>query len=463
MLCRCIRHASYFNGALLAALWLSAPRPLAAQQSPQPATAVPMRLTIPMAIDMALAHNRKLELERLSVRDSEQEKRIAESHFYPVVKNQSTVLHITELEGVVIPAGALSSGTSGGPIPAGTLRIGQGALETYTSGTGLEQPLTQMFTIRAGVRAADADLHIAKIRVGNAEGAVSLAVHQLYYNCLIEELKFAAAEDAVKSSAVEEEENGKGVKEGSLLSEIELGSRADLLDKQRAALVSKLTLDDLYREFDDALGLSLGARPDLDPDSLGELPTLPARDKAVEFVVQANPAVLIARQRVEKAKAAVSSAQDAYIPDVTGIARYSYQSGVPLLEHNFGTFGGEVSYTLFDGGARQANLRGARIKLSMAQKQLAEAENDAKIQISAAYDKVEQLQMLLKVSELTLAVREENYRVEVQRQQVSAVLESVVANAHAAATAARANVLSSRLNLYLAEDDIKQQMGEVPR
>jgi multidrug efflux system outer membrane protein len=460
---RFARHPSISSGVLFAALAFTILKGVAAQGPPQEAATASTHLTLPMAVDMALAHNRKLELARLSVRDSEQGKRIAESHFYPVIKNQSTALHVTELEGVVIPTGALSSGTLAGAVPASTVRIGQGALNTYTSGTGLEQPLTQMFKIRAGVRAADADLEIAKVQAADAEDMVALRVHQLYYSCLIEHLKSTAAEDAVKSADVVEEENEKGVKEGRLLAEAELSSRADLLDKQRFVLVSRLTLDELYLELDDTIGLRLGTRPDLDPDALGEFPGLPARNKAIEFVIEKSPAVLSARQNVEKAKAGLSSAQDAYIPDVTAIARYSYQSGVPLLKHNFGTFGGVVSYTLFDGGARQANLRAARLQLAMAQTQLAQAENDVTIQVSAAYDKVEQLQALLKVSELTLEVRQESYRIEVRRQQVSASLESAVENAHAAATAAKVNVLSAQLDLYLAEKDIKRQMGELPR
>ncbi len=80
-----------------------------------------------------------------------------------------------------------------------------------------------------------------------------------------------------------------------------------------------------------------------------------------------SPAIRSAEEELLKAKAGFGAAKDAYIPDITGLARYSYQSGVPLLVHNFGTFGFNLSYDLFDGGSRHAELKGARTVLSQAQ------------------------------------------------------------------------------------------------
>jgi len=449
--------------ASVTALILAVPLGVYAQGVAPELAGSPVHLTLPAAIDMAIAHNHKLEMARLSIHDSEEQRRIAEYHFYPAIKNQSAVLHLTELEGIVVPAGALSRGTSAGLIPAGTLRIDQGSATTYTSGTGLEQPLTQIFKIHAGVKAADADLNTAKIQAGDAENGIAVEVHQLYYSYLIEQLNGSTAEDALKASTIGEEENQKGVQEGRLLTDVELGSRADLLDKRRSVLVSELNLDDLALRLDDTLGLPLGTKFVLDPDALGEMPVLPSRTEAIEEVLQKSPLVLTSRQGVEKAKAGLAAAHDAYIPNITGLARYSYQSGLPFLQHNFGTFGASFSYDLFDGGAREANLRDARIKLSMAQTQLAQTQNDVRIQIAAAYDKVEQLQELLKVSQLMLETRDESYRIQSQRAQVNAELASGVAAAHAAATAAKLSVLNAQLNLYLAQDAIKRMLGEMPR
>ena len=105
----------------------------------------PMQLTLSQAIDLALKQNRDLKLAQLAVIDKEHKKEIARSDYFPHIKNESSVLHVTELAGVEIPAGTFGVTPAIGPIPGHTLLIDQGALTGYTSGTGLAQPLTQMF------------------------------------------------------------------------------------------------------------------------------------------------------------------------------------------------------------------------------------------------------------------------------------------------------------------------------
>jgi outer membrane protein TolC len=453
--------------ACLMQLALVSPVFLAAQEVPATPVAevrhdpAVVHLTLPAAVQMALAHNRHITLVHLAVTDSEAQKRLAESHYYPVLKNQSAVLHITELEGVKIPTGAIGQTTTG-LLPAATLTIDQGAATTYTSGTELAQPLTQMFKIRAGVKAANADLNSARIQSDDTENGIVLLVHKLYYGTLIEQMRGLAAQDAVDAATVVEEETKRGVEEGKSLTDAELQSRTDLLDKQQAALASRLNLDDLTLQLDDALGLPLGTHLVLDPDSVGAPLELPTRSEAIALLLAKSPTILSARQTVEKAKAGVAAARDEYIPEITGIARYSYQSGLPFLAHNFGTFGAAFTYNLLDGGGREAKLKDARIKLTLAQTELQQAENDVRIELSSAYDKAEQLEQLLSVTSQAMEAREESLRIQSERAKANAQLASGVAAARAALASARMNALNSQLSLYLVKNDIQRRLGERP-
>lgn len=450
---------SSFLALLLAALIATAMPTARAQQSET--AGAPEALTLPQAVAMALQHSHKLALARLSVQDSQEQKRVAQAHFYPKLSNESNVLHITQLEGVVIPAGALSHGTSAGLIPAETLRIDQGADTGYTSGTGLLQPLTQLFKVHAGVRAADADLRSAQISEQDAEHGIALEVHQLYYNYLIEETRETAAQDAVQAARVSAQEAGQAVQHGQLLTNVELGSQANLLDKEQEALVTKLQLDDLTLKLDDLLGLPLGTKLALSPSDLGAPPQLPKRADAMKTVLENSPSVLEAQQSVRKAQAGVTAARDAYIPNITGIARYSYQSGLPFFTHNFGTFGASFTYDLFDGGAREAKLHDAHIKLSMAQTQLAQVENDVSIELSSAYDQEEQLQQLVNVASMALKAHQDTLRIQQQRVRVKAALPSAEAMAESDVATAQANLLNARLSLYLAQNNIARLLGMV--
>ncbi len=430
--------------------------------NPEGAVRPTVSLTLPRAIEMAMQQNRRLKLANLSVAESETKRSIARSDYYPHISNQSTALYLTQLEGVVIPAGAFGSPTLTGPIPSQSLRLGQGAQAAYTSGTGLVQPFTQMFKIHAGDRAATADVQIARINETDAENSISLLVHQLYFNILTAQAHLDAAKRSASAASINESENTQAVTEGKSLDVATLQAHAAYLDRQQTVLTQQLAIDDAMLQFDDVLGLPLGTRLILDGESLGLPPMLPSRSEAIAAFKASNTKVLSARQTVEKAKAAVSAAHDAYIPDISGMARYSYQSGVPFLVHNFGTFGGLVSYDLFDGGAREAKLKQAKIELQMAETQLQQTESDVAIQISAAYDKTEQLQQLVSVVDEALTARIEASRISAQRVAQDAELASSAAKDDAAVYDTKASLLEARLGLFFAEDNILQMLGHRP-
>jgi len=423
----------------------------------------PMQLSLSQAIDLALKQNRDIKLAQLAVVDSQHKKEIARSDYFPHIRNQSSVLHITDLAGVNIPAGAFGNHPDTGAIPGQNLVIDQGGLTSYTSGTGLEQPLTQMFKIHASNRAATADINTAKIQVNQAENGIALKVRQLYFGILIAQLKQKAAAEQVAAGEVKLQESLQDVERGNALDVAVLESRASALDARQAALTQRLQIHDLTISLNDLMGLPLNTDLALDADVSAASMSVPSREECVRIAQQHSPEIQAAKQGVEKAKAGLSAAKDAYIPDVTGLARYSYQSGVPFLVHNFGTFGFTLSYDLFDGGRRVAGIKDAQTVLSEAELNLTKVEDEVEVQVETAYDKVEQLQDLAGVAAEALKAREEASRVTDRRFEQNAALDSARSEAHAKAISAQASYLEATLGLSLATGDLKRTIGELPR
>jgi outer membrane protein TolC len=421
-----------------------------------------VQLTLSKAVEMGMQHNRHLTLARLAADESREKRAIAQAPYYPHIANESSALYLTDLEGVTIPAGAFGDVASTGLIPNHTLSIGQGAQEAFTSGTGLVQPITQIFKIRAGSKAAETDVQTAEITEKDTENSISLLVHKLYFAILTAEAQLSAAKESVSAAAVVEQESIRAVAEGHSLEVATLESHADLLDQQQSLLKVQLSRDDLTLQLDDALGLSLGTKLLLDANVDADSPTLPSRSEAISMARAHNPKVLEAQQAVEKAKAGLAAARAAYIPDISGLARYSYQSGIPFLVHNFGTFGGSLSYDLFDGGARELKVKQARIQLEMARTQLDQTEADVAIGIAAAYDQVDELHQLVAVASESLTARTEAARISTQRQHENAELPSGVAKSQAVVYAANASFLEAKLGLFLAESNIQQMLGVRP-
>src|ERR1700760_606758 len=422
----------------------------------------PLRLSLSQAIDMALKENRDLKLARLAVTDSEHKKEIARSAYFPHIKNESSVLHLTGLAGVQFPAGSFGTHASTGPIPGQNLIIDQGALTTYTSGTGLAQPVTQMFKIHESNRAAIADIKIARIQLEQAEDEVALKVRQLYYGILIAQLKQQAAAEDVSASRVKNQESNDAVERGQALEVAALESHASFLDAQQSALTQRLQIHDLTITLDDLLGLPLTTELQLDEETIASMP-IPSREECIRIAREHSPEIRAAQQALVKAKAGLAAAKDAYIPDITGLARYSYQSGVPFLVHNFGTFGFTLTYDLFDGGQRMAEIRDSRTILSEAELNLVKVEDDVSVQVEKAYDKVEQLQDLGGVTEEALKARTEAAPLTHRQFEKNPPLASPRAEAHAKAISAKASTLEAALGLSLAQSDLMRTIGRLPR
>jgi outer membrane protein TolC len=428
------------------------PRTAAAQDN------TPMELTLSQAIDLALKQNRSLKLAQLAVVDSEQKKRIARADYFPEIKNESTAFRITELQQLVIPEGSLGVG-----LPPKTAVIFQGGLTGYTSGTGLSQPLTQMFKIREDNRAATADVNSARIQVKQAENDVALKVRQLYYGILIAQLKETAAKREADAAQLKLQESTSSVEQGNALEVVALESHAALLDAKQTILTQNLQVRDLTFELNYLLGLPLNTRLKLSEDLSAASASISPREECVRIAREQSPEIRAAQQAVEKAKAGLAAAKDAYIPDVTAFARYSYQSGIPFLVHNFGTFGVIFTYELFDGGRRNAQIDESRTTLSQAEVSLAKAKEEVTVQVEIAYDKVEQMQNFIAVAEEVLKTRAEAALVAESQFEQNAALASARAEAAAKTSSAKASLLEANLGLSLAQGELRRAMGEIPR
>jgi outer membrane protein TolC len=426
-------------------------------------SATPVPLTLSHAIELALRQNRSLQLARLAVVDSEHKKEIARSAYFPHIKNESGLLHLTELAGVEIPAGAFGVPPATGPIPAKSLFIGQGSATTYTSGTGLTQPLTQMFKIHESNRAATADIDTAKTQVNQAENEIALKVRQLYFGLLIGQLKLRAAVSEASAGELKAKESTDAVAQGRALEVAALESRASLLETRQAVLTQQLLTHDLTLALDDLLGLPLNSKLQLDDDASTASVAIPNREECLRIAQEQSTEIRAAQQAVIKARAGLGAAKDAYIPDITGLARYSYQSGVPLLVHNFGTFGFSFSYDLFDGGRRNAEIKDSRTLLSEAELSLAKAKDEVTVQVETAYDKVEQLESMVSVAEEALGVRTEAARLADRQFEQTAALASAREEAHAKADSAKAALLEATLGLSMAQGDLKRTIGQIPQ
>ena len=424
----------------------------------QPESNIPRRLNLHEAVERALKHNHAVRIAGLHVEEEQHAKEVARSAYLPTIRNDSEFAHATDTQFIGIPAGAF--GTVGGStIPPRPFNISQGEKNFIASGTGLTQPLTELFKIKAGNDLARAELNASREKSRGVQNDVALQVRELYYNILVLQSKHQAIEANIRAAEDLQSERVQQVKYGSTLEVDLIESKAQLLQAKQDLLTTELQVSDLQLKFNDIVGLPLKTDVALDPD-------VPApsgsceREQCVKLALESHPEITQARAEMEKASAGVRAAKREYIPDIEAFARYSYQENVPFLARNFGTFGVHFGYDLFDGGKKRATLRERDAQLAQAKENLARISDEVEVRVQTAYNKLERTQQMVAVSQELLSTRQEARRVSAQQLQQGTYLRSQADAAAAQEFEAQTLLLQSQLEYAQAQDELTNATGQ---
>jgi outer membrane protein TolC len=428
----------------------------------QAETPGPRQITLQEAVALALKHNHAVRISAYQVEEKEQSKDVARSRYFPTIRNDSRLLRVTDSQFVQFPAGSLGT-AAGTPIPTQPLTLNQGGHTFIVSGTELDQPLTQLFTrVKPGNAIASAELDATRANARQTQNQVALQVHELYYKVLIAQLQRKAAETKIKATEDSENESVEQVEYGGALPEQLIDSRAQSLEAQQDLLTTDLQLSDLTMDLDDAMGLPVTTQLTLDP-TVPALHDVCALEECIKATLKSHPEIVAARAEVEKASGALQLSKADYIPDVTAFARYSYQDNVPFLARNFGSFGFQLNYDLFDAGRRRAEVRESGAILSKAQENLARVTEEAELRVQTAYNKLERTKQMVDVSEKVLALREESTRVSAHQLEQGAALKSAAEGAAARELEAKSLLLQSQLDYIAAGDELTEAIGQTPQ
>jgi outer membrane protein TolC len=443
----------------LLALALSAGTSVVAAQ--QPDITGSRRITLPEAVDLALAHNHEVRLAHLSAAEKDRAKDVARSAYFPQVRNETSVVHLTDTQLVEIPAGGLGL-VGAAPIPPQTLILNQGGVSAVTNGTGVVQPLTQLFSVRAANDIARADADGTREKARAVENATALLVHQIYYRLLIADVRQRAALAKIQASEDVQRERVAQVRYGSALEADLLETRARALQARQELLTTELQRSDLQMQLNDVIGLPLTTPLVLEP-AVSTPPEQCERDACVRAALETHPEIAEARAQVQKATSAVRLAKSELVPDVEAFARYSFQNNVPFLAGRFGTVGIRASVDVFDGGRKRAVLRERETQLAQARENLARMSEGVELRVHTAYNRMERTRQMIAVSEQLVALRGESRRVTTELLARGGALGSQAKESLTQELEARAVLLEAQLDYVQAADEMNAAMGLRPR
>lgn len=424
------------------------------------ASPVARRITLEEAVQLALKHNHIVRIAGYKVEEKEHAKDAARSAYFPILRNDTNVLEVTDTQFIGIPAGSLGT-VDGTAIPASSVTLNQGGRHLITSGTSLTQPLTELLKIKPVNDIAAAEITATRGKRQQTQNEVALRVHQLYYHVLIAQAHREAVQARIQASDVLNRERLDQVKYGSSLQEEAIESHAQSLEAKQDLLSTELQLSDLIMQLDDAIGLPLTTKLTLDP-GVRQMGDGCEREQCIRTALESHPDILEARAQIEKASAAVRLAKREYLPDIEAFARYSYSDDVPFLARNFGTFGVHLGYDLFDGGRRNATIGEHKAQLAQAEENLARVKEEIELRVQTAYNKLERTRQMVKVSEELVALRKESHRVFAQQVKEGSALRSQVDSAAARELDANTLLLQSQLDYIQARDEMTVAIGQTP-
>jgi len=450
----------------LALLCLLLPRTHSATAIAQEAPAkeaklpAPRQISLDEAVQLALKHNHVVRISQFKVEEKRHTKDLARSAYFPILRNDSSLYHLTDTEFIGIPAGSL--GVVGGTlIPSSTAVLNQGGRTLITSGTGLTQPLSDLWKIKPANDVAAAELSATRDKAQQTENTVALKVHELYYFILIAQARRDAAQAKIQASDALQQERLEQVKYGSSLEEEGIESRAQFLEAKQELLTTDLQLSDLTMQLNDAIGLPLTTPLTLDAN-VKRVSTTCEREECLRVALESHPEIAEARAEVEQVSAAIRLAKRQYIPDVEAFARYSYQDQVPFVARNFGTFGFHFGYDLFDGGRRNAAIAEQQSRLAQAKENLARISEEVALRVQTASNKLERTRQMVQVSEELLTLRSESRRVTAQQLEKGAALRSQSEAAYAHELDAKTSLLQAQLDYIQARDEMTEAIGQTP-
>src|SRR5215470_272379 len=264
----------------------------------QPESSIARRLNLHEAVELALKHNHSVRIAALHVDEEQHAKEVAKSAYLPTLRNDSVFTHATDTQFIGIPEGAFGN-IGGTPIPPRQFNISQGAKNFIVSGTGLTQPLTELFKIKAGNDVARADMKASREKARGVENDVALKARELYYNILVLQSQHHAIEAKIRAAEDLQGERVQEVKYGSTLEADLIESKAQLLQAKQNLLTTELQLSDLKLTFNDIVGLPLKTDIALDPDVPASAESR-KREQCIRIALDSHPEITEARAEVEK-------------------------------------------------------------------------------------------------------------------------------------------------------------------
>jgi outer membrane protein TolC len=359
----------------------------AAQTNPAP-------LTLDEALTLAVNKSKTAQLGRLKIDTAKAEREGVERLRYPLIRANAAATYLKDPLEVKVGQGSLTSVVNQtgselgmGPFsfsqfPTTDLSLARGSRTPRIASLMFTQPLTQLWRIDSGVRAAKAGVAEAQRESAQIDAKLRLGVEELFAGLLVQSRQTVEKQATLVWQERRLRDAEDAQKNGELLDDTVLACQTAVIQARSERMRSQQNYARLSLQLADLIGRS-------GSEDLVVTEHLPAREEhpLAYWTAQAaqNPERMIAVATLEKATAGVRAARQAYIPEVSLIGGGYAQEGTPLVARHTAMAGITLSWDVFDFGRRKAEISRASAQRRAAEVNRDRLEEDAARQIRLAH------------------------------------------------------------------------------
>jgi outer membrane protein len=337
------------------------------------------RITLDEAQQMAGGSSNPLvRLAALQVRVAKEHRLGVQSMYFPNIGGQLENLHFNKNTGPVLTLDRL-----GATVPVEIIGKNQTAFNFSAI-----QPVTPIFAVHQLVKIARSDETIARAKAGMPAAETAAKVEKNYFELMVAQRELVSAEAESRKIQVKWlSASSSGVPRISTQQE------TDMLGAEKEVTLATSKVKELTASLNSMLGLPEETKLELaPPDPLTEDTSM---DDAVDKAVAANVEVVEAEQTAVKARAGSTLSKMQYFPSLAIVGGYTNQNALKIiLPRDFSYIGFIATYTVFDFGKREHEVKESNAQAEMAEMAVPLTKAKVSAEVKSSYFELERSRKL---------------------------------------------------------------------
>lgn len=344
--------------------------------------------------------------------------------------------------------------------PQTNLRVTGQNNSSYSAGLAADVELFSGGRNVATVRRAQASVVAAEAILLTEQFAIALAAKEAYFAVL-------RARDLIRLNEDQIDQADQQLAAAERRLEVGRATRSDVLrarlelSNARQALLQSMTQrrDAMYR-----LGRTVGAPGPVaavEPPDLTPGPLALSAEALREVVLEAAPILVSARADMGVARAGLSQARAEYFPRVGARGGYNWSNNEFGLDQGLTSWSTRlsVSYPLFNGLQREADVDRATARLTVAEARAADAARAVQAELESLVAALELAEARLAILNESVEVAREDYRVQQERYELGAATILELVSSQIARARAENDLINARYDYQIARARLESLVG----